>query len=67
MVQHGFEPQTSRTLSENHTPRPTSQMMESVTTATYVCHFAYSQSETTLQVMTAVYYMSQISSFLPML
>ena len=26
----GFEPGTSRTLSENHTPRPTSQLVKTV-------------------------------------
>ena len=26
----GFEPGTSRTLSENHTPRPTSQTMQTI-------------------------------------
>ena len=37
----GFEPGTSRTLSENHTPRPTSQVVKGgTTTITYSMKFS---------------------------
>ena len=36
----GFEPGTSRTLSENHTPRPKSQMKNGMKSKIYIsCYF----------------------------
>ena len=34
----GFEPGTSRTLSENHTPRPTSQLCHAKNTNCITCY-----------------------------
>ena len=43
----GFEPGTSRTLSENHTPRPTSQLniISATSSVNFTWSFSYDREE----------------------